>query len=75
MNREELVRAAPFALRVVQNTFYNQPNPKFEHFEDVSPFLGLPRMILIAAMVLFGIFPSLMLDVIKTAIVPFISGL
>jgi len=70
-----IVVGALFALRVVQNTFYNQPNPKFEHFEDVSPFLGLPRMILIAAMVLFGIFPSLMLDVIKTAIVPFISGL
>ncbi len=70
-----IVVGALFALRVVQNTFYNEPNPKFVHFEDVSPFLGLPRMILIATMVLFGIFPSLMLDVIKSAIVPFISGL
>jgi NADH-quinone oxidoreductase subunit M len=70
-----IVVGALFALRVVQNSFYNEPNPKFEHFEDVSPFLGLPRMILIATLILFGIFPSLMLDVIKTAIVPFISGL
>ena len=70
-----IVVGALFALRVVQNSFYNEPNPKFVHFEDVSPFLGLPRMILIATLILFGIFPSLMLDVIKTAVVPFISGL
>jgi len=70
-----IVVGALFALRVVQNSFYNEPNPKFVHFEDVSPFLGLPRMILIATLILFGIFPSLMLDVIKTAVVPFLSGL
>ncbi|AEB09070.1 complex I subunit 4 family protein [Desulfobacca acetoxidans] len=70
-----IVVGALFALRVVQTSFYNEPNPKFIHFEDVSPFLGLPRMILIATLILFGIFPSLMLDVIKTAVAPFISGL
>lgn len=70
-----IVVGALFALRVVQNTFYNEPNPKFIHFEDVTPFLGLPRMILIATLVLFGFFPSLMLDLINTAVVPFVSGL
>ncbi|MCL6621335.1 MAG: NADH-quinone oxidoreductase subunit M [Syntrophobacterales bacterium] len=70
-----LVVGALFALRVVQTTFYNEPNPKFEHFEDVSPFLGLPRMILIGFLVFFGIFPQYMLGLIKTSIVPFIQGL
>jgi NADH-quinone oxidoreductase subunit M len=70
-----LVVGALFALRVVQNTFFNEPNPKFTHFEDVSPFLGLPRMILIGVLILFGFFPQLMLGTIKTAVIPFIQGM
>jgi len=70
-----LVVGALFALRVVQNSFYNEPNPKFIHFEDVSPFLGLPRMILIGVMILFGFFPQLMLGTIKTAVIPFLQGM
>ncbi len=70
-----LVVGALFALRVVQTTFFNEPNPKFVHFEDVSPFLGLPRMILIGFLVFFGLFPQYMVSLIKTSIVPFIQGL
>jgi NADH-quinone oxidoreductase subunit M len=70
-----LVVGALFALRVVQNSFFNAPNPKFVHFEDVSPFLGLPRMILIGALFLFGFFPQLMVSLIKTSVVPFLQGM
>ncbi|MFZ5451785.1 MAG: complex I subunit 4 family protein [Thermodesulfobacteriota bacterium] len=70
-----LVVGALFALRVVQTTFFNAPNPKFEHFEDVSPFLGLPRMMLIATLLFFGIFPQTMVGLIKTAVIPFLQGM
>ena len=70
-----LVVGALFALRVVQNTFFNEPNPKFIHFEDVSPFLGLPRMILIGVLIFFGFFPQLMVGTIKTAVIPFLQGM
>jgi NADH-quinone oxidoreductase subunit M len=70
-----LVVGALFALRVVQNTFFNEPNPKFAHFEDVSPFLGLPRMILIGTLLLFGFFPQLMVGMIKTSVIPFLQGM
>jgi NADH-quinone oxidoreductase subunit M len=70
-----LVIGALFALRVVQNTFFNEPNPKFTHFEDVSPFLGLPRMILIGFLIFFGLFPQAMVSMIKISIVPFIQGM
>jgi NADH-quinone oxidoreductase subunit M len=70
-----LVIGALFALRVVQNSFFNEPNPKFAHFEDVTPFLALPRMILISAMIFFGLFPQVMLGLIKSSIVPFIQGM
>ena len=40
------------------------------------PFgLGIPRMILAAVIVLFGLFPAILFDVINTASVPFIRGL
>jgi NADH-quinone oxidoreductase subunit M len=59
----------------VQNSFFNEPNPKFEHFEDVSPFLGLPRMILIATLFFFGFFPQLMVSMIKSSVIPFLQGM
>jgi NADH-quinone oxidoreductase subunit M len=70
-----LVVGALFALRVVQNTFFNEPNPKFAHYEDVSPFLGLPRMILIGTLLLFGFFPQLMVGMIKISVIPFLQGM
>jgi NADH-quinone oxidoreductase subunit M len=70
-----LVIGALFALRVVQTTFFNEANPKFVHFEDVSPFLGLPRMMLIATLIFFGIFPQTMVAMIKSAVVPFLQGM
>ncbi|UCF94610.1 MAG: NADH-quinone oxidoreductase subunit M [Desulfobacterales bacterium] len=70
-----LVVSALFMLRVVQKTFYGPPNEKFAHLPDVSFGLGLPRMILIAVIVLFGFFPSLMFDMIATASIPLVNGL
>ena len=70
-----LVLGALFALRVVQNSFFNEPNPKFIHLEDVSPFLGLPRMILIGTLLFFGFFPQVMVSIIKTSVVPFLQGM
>jgi NADH-quinone oxidoreductase subunit M len=70
-----LVLSALYMLRVVQRTFYGQRNERYAHLSDVSFKLGLPRMILISAMVLFGLFPRLMLDLIQTAVIPFMGGL
>ncbi len=70
-----LVISALFMLRVIQQTFYGEKNERYAHLSDVSFGLGLPRMILVAVIVLFGLFPSLMLDVVQTASIPFVSGL
>jgi len=70
-----LVVGALFMLRVVQRTFYGEKNEKFAHIPDVTFVQGIPRMILVAVIVIFGLFPSLMLDVVQTAVVPFINGL
>ena len=70
-----LVVSALFMLRVVQRTFYGEKRDEFDHLPDVSFGLGIPRMILVAVIVFFGLFPSVMIDVIQVASIPFINGL
>jgi NADH-quinone oxidoreductase subunit M len=70
-----LVISALFILRVVQKTFYGPRNQRFAHLPDVSFGLGLPRLILVIVLLLFGLFPSLMVDLIQTSVVPFMEAL
>jgi NADH-quinone oxidoreductase subunit M len=70
-----LVVSALFMLRVVQKTFYGPKNEQYTHLADVSLGLGLPRMILVFVLVLFGLYPALMFDMIETASTPFMNGL
>jgi NADH-quinone oxidoreductase subunit M len=70
-----LVLSALYMLRVVQRTFYGPRNERYAPLADVSFGLGLPRLILVATMVLFGLFPGLMLDLVQTAALPFMNGL
>ncbi|UCG09483.1 MAG: NADH-quinone oxidoreductase subunit M [Desulfobacterales bacterium] len=70
-----LVVSALFMLRVVQKTFYGLKNESFADLPDMPFGLGVPRMILIMVLVFFGLFPSLMFDVIETASIPFMNGL
>ena len=70
-----LVVSALFMLRVVQHTFYGPKNEKYADLKDISFRLGIPRMILLAVLVFFGLFPSLMFDMIETASIPLMNGL
>jgi NADH-quinone oxidoreductase subunit M len=70
-----LVVSALFMLRVIQRTFYGPKNEKYENLPDVPFNLGIPRMILVAVLVLFGLFPFLLFDMIESASIPFMSGL
>jgi NADH-quinone oxidoreductase subunit M len=70
-----LVVSALFMLRVVQHTFYGPENEKFAHLPDVPFSLGIPRMLLAAVLVFFGLFPSFLFDMIETASIPFMNGL
>ncbi len=70
-----LVVSALFMLRVIQRTFYGEKNERFTHLPDVSFGLGLPRVILVIVLILFGLFPSLMYEVIQASVIPFIEVL
>ncbi len=70
-----LLVSALFMLRLVQRTFYGERNERFAHLPDVSFGLGIPRMILVAVLILFGLFPWLMLDLIQTSAIPLVESL
>ena len=69
-----LVVGALFILRVVQKTCYGPALEKFDGLEDVTAWLALPRVILAAVIVLFGLMPGLLFDMINTASVVLLNG-
>jgi NADH-quinone oxidoreductase subunit M len=70
-----LVVSALFMLRVVQKTFYGEKNERWAHIPDVPLFLATPRIILVGVIFFFGFFPKFMIDVIQSAVVPFVGNL
>ena len=69
-----IVITSLFMLRVVQKTFYGPKNEKWAHIPDVPLFLATPRIILAGILLLFGLFPRLILDVVQSAVIPFVAG-
>jgi len=62
-----LAVGALFMLRVVQKTCYGPPLEKFSGLKDITAALAVPRVILVSVIVLFGLFPGLLFDMIHTA--------
>jgi NADH-quinone oxidoreductase subunit M len=62
-----LAVSALFMLRVVQKTCYGPPLEKFADLKDITAALAVPRVILVSVIVLFGLFPGLLFDMIHTA--------
>jgi NADH:ubiquinone oxidoreductase subunit 4 (subunit M) len=52
---------------VIVLAFFGQPREVHPHVADISPFLALPRAILVGFLLLFGFMPRLILDVIEPA--------
>lgn len=69
-----LIISALFMLRVVQKTFYGEKNEKWAHIPDVNGFQAVPRIILIGIIIFFGLFPKFMLDIIQSAVIPFVGA-
>jgi NADH-quinone oxidoreductase subunit M len=68
-----LAVSALFILRVVQRTCFGTINDRYHHLSDMTMTLSLPRIILASVILLFGLFPALMFDMIQTASIPFIG--
>lgn len=68
-----LVVSALFMLRVVQKTFYGEKNEHHAHAPDMGFGMTIPRAILAGTIILFGLFPRLMLDVINVSVIPLVE--
>jgi NADH-quinone oxidoreductase subunit M len=69
-----LAVGALFMLRVVQKTCYGPPVEKFAHLTDITAVMAVPRVILVSVIVLFGLFPGLLFDMIDTATRTLMAG-
>ncbi len=70
-----LVINALFILRVVEKTCFGPMAVHWAHLQDVTFGMAIPRAVLAAAIVIFGLMPFLMYEVIQTATIPLINGL
>jgi len=66
---------ALFIMRMIQKTCFGEPRASLSHLPDVSLGLGLPRMILVICIVIFGFMPFLLYQTIQTTSYAVISGL
>jgi NADH-quinone oxidoreductase subunit M len=62
-----LVISAAFMLRVLGRAMFGPRNPKWDHLVDANAWALLPRVTLVAVLILFGFFPNLILDMIRAA--------
>jgi NADH-quinone oxidoreductase subunit M len=62
-----LIFTAAYVLRVLSKAMFGPRNPRWDHLKDVTPWSLLPRAILVAVLLLFGFYPNLILDMIRSA--------
>lgn len=62
-----LVITLAYSVRVIVLGFFGGPREAHPHVADISPFLALPRAILVAVLLILGFYPRLILDVIDPA--------
>ena len=62
-----LVITMAYSMRAIVVAFFGEPREAHPHVADISPFLALPRAILVAVLLVLGFYPRLILDVIDPA--------
>ncbi|MBE3580692.1 MAG: NADH-quinone oxidoreductase subunit M [Thermoanaerobacteraceae bacterium] len=68
-----IVITATYVLRVVQKTFFGPRKPEWDGLEDARGVELVPIVVLCSVLVLFGLFPSLMVDLIHTGVAPLVA--
>ena len=62
-----LIFTAAYVLRVLGKAMYGPRNPDWDNLKDVTPWSLLPRAILVGVLLLFGFYPNLILEMIRSA--------
>lgn len=60
-----VVVTAFYIIRCIQRVYFGKTNPKWEGLPDATYFDTVPLVILVCALLLFGMYPSLILDLMQ----------
>jgi NADH-quinone oxidoreductase subunit M len=66
---------AAYVLRVVQMVFLGKLKPEYEELPGSNNFEKVALFMLAAVLILVGIYPSIMMDLIKTGVAPIVAKL
>ena len=70
-----LIQTALYILRVINTAFFGKPPERWETLRDMDGWHLLPRVILAGILLLFGLMPMLILDLIDGATAQFLVGM
>lgn len=65
-----VVITAIYVLRVIQRVFFGPRNAKWDHLEDAKGVELIPIFLLGSVLIIFGVFPSIIMNMLSSGIVP-----
>ena len=65
-----VVITAIYILRVIQKIFFGPRNAKWDHLKDAKGVELIPILLLGGVLIVFGVFPNLIMNVVNSGIVP-----
>ncbi|KPU46094.1 NAD(P)H-quinone oxidoreductase chain 4 1 [Oxobacter pfennigii] len=68
-----VVVTASYVLRIIQQVFFGPKNTRWNHLEDAKAMEMIPVVLLCGVMIVLGIFPGLMMNMLKASIVPIVN--
>lgn len=68
-----IVITATYVLRVVQFTFFGPRKEEWDHLTDAKGIEMIPIVVLIGTLILFGVYPSPLIDLINVGVEPLVE--
>ncbi|MFO8011358.1 MAG: NADH-quinone oxidoreductase subunit M [Dehalococcoidia bacterium] len=69
-----IVLTAGYILWMIERAFYQEPKTKFDHLSDATPMERAVIFSLVLAIMVIGIAPNLLTDIISNSVAPIISA-
>jgi len=70
-----IVVTAAYVLRVLHKVFYGEPSDKVLHLAPITGFEKVAGVVLVSLLIIIGLYPSIMVDLIQSSVNPIVSNL
>ncbi|NOS35630.1 MAG: NADH-quinone oxidoreductase subunit M [Deltaproteobacteria bacterium] len=69
-----IIITATYMLRAIRNVFFREPMPEWDHLRDARTFVErFPYIILMVVLLFVGCYPSILVDIINSGVVPLVD--